>query len=356
MYSKLRFFLNKTISVSGYKYKIADFLFLLITSATSNNFIESTSKSYKFPNADTLHLKLKNISLQNILLYFDNVIDSMIRSLPRNIWKVPVTIAIDETYEPFYGSKHKMTKWIFGYKSVNGATGCYKFAVLSIVCGDKKFVIAVVPIVVGTPKVEYTKQLITLAKSKIKVKLVLLDRGFYSAEIYDYLTKNKLKFICLAHKNSATKKYIEKTVDQSCVVHKIEYSKDFSTNKVFVKLFIIKDYKQFDWIFASNVVLENNKDYLYFYKKRWGIETTFRVCDVTRIPSKSKIMNIRLFLFVFSSLLYNIWTFFKKEKMSFATFMLKVMFDLYLCTICKTNNTKYLLDIYTDKDILKIFV
>ncbi|KAF5428318.1 IS4 transposase, partial [Candidatus Methanophagaceae archaeon] len=47
------------------------------------------------------------------------------------------------------------------------------------------------------------------------------------------------------------------------------------------------------------------------YKKRWGIETTFRVQDEVRIRTKSSIPVIRFALFVFECMLYNVWQFFK---------------------------------------------
>lgn len=48
-----------------------------------------------------------------------------------------------------------------------------------------------------------------------------------------------------------------------------------------------------------------------YYKKRWGIETTFRVQDEVRIKTKSLIPLIRFALFVFECLLDNVWQFFK---------------------------------------------
>ena len=46
-------------------------------------------------------------------------------------------------------------------------------------------------------------------------------------------------------------------------------------------------------------------------KKRWGIETTFRVQDEVRIRTKSLKPEIRFALFVFECMLYNVWQFFK---------------------------------------------
>jgi hypothetical protein len=347
--------LNKNISISGGKYKIRDYLHLLTTSAATNSFIESISKNHKFPNADTLHLKLKNNIIDNIITSFDKVIGTLLCSLPRDLWKVPVVVAIDETYEPFYGSKEKMTPWIFGYKPVCGCIGCYKFAVISIVCRTQKFVIGIVPILVGTAKEEYVSKLIELVSSKITIKHILLDRGFYSAKVFKYLITNKLKFICLCPKNSLTKKYFYQKDLEYSVIHNMKYNNDFSTNKINISLFIIKHYKGYNWLFASNLHLDHYKDYVHFYKHRWGIETTFRVCDQSRIPSKSKHISIRLFLFIFSILLYNLWTFFCKVHMSFSRFLEFLLYSIHIF-IYKHSKYPFRNDFFSDKTLDSIFL
>ena len=47
------------------------------------------------------------------------------------------------------------------------------------------------------------------------------------------------------------------------------------------------------------------------YKKRWGIETIFRVTDDIRIYTTSTNPLIRYFLFMFTCFVYNVWKFFQ---------------------------------------------
>ncbi|MEF8849132.1 MAG: hypothetical protein V5A68_08395, partial [Candidatus Thermoplasmatota archaeon] len=50
------------------------------------------------------------------------------------------------------------------------------------------------------------------------------------------------------------------------------------------------------------------KDYSPCYGKRWGIETSYRVKKHSYLPqTTSKNYQIRLFYFLFSVLLYNLW-------------------------------------------------
>jgi hypothetical protein len=73
----------------------------------------------------------------------------------------------------------------------------------------------------------------------------------------------------------------------------------------------LPDYKGFDCFFATNIQYEKIFRYVRYYKKRWVIETNFRVQDEVKIRTKSPIPMIRFALFVFECLLYNVWQFFK---------------------------------------------
>ncbi len=64
--------------------------------------------------------------------------------------------------------------------------------------------------------------------------------------------------------------------------------------------------------FATNMNVNENEsglaNYLFgLYSKRWGIETGYRMKKELRARTTSKNYMIRLFYFLFSTLLYNIW-------------------------------------------------
>ena len=80
--------------------------------------------------------------------------------------------------------------------------------------------------------------------------------------------------------------------------------------------------KNYDWVFATNteeILLEN---LVILYKKRWRIETMFRVQDEAQIKCKSKDMKIRYFLFLFEQMLQVNWICFYKDKISFKKYLI----------------------------------
>jgi IS4 transposase len=60
------------------------------------------------------------------------------------------------------------------------------------------------------------------------------------------------------------------------------------------------------------------------YKKRWRIETSFRVQDEAKIKCKSKEIKIRYFLFLFEQMLQTIWICFYKEEAPFKKFLIEL--------------------------------
>ena len=117
------------------------------------------------------------------------------------------------------------------------------------------------------------------------------------------------------------------------VVRQGEFSRHKTTYRFKVRFVLIKKYsyiddeKEYDWVFATNLHLKSQKWYLRKYKKRWGIETLFRVTDELRIRTATLNQILRYFLHLFTCLIYNIWKFAKWElndkndEVTFAVFV-----------------------------------
>jgi hypothetical protein len=125
---------------------------------------------------------------------------------------------------------------------------------------------------------------------------------------------------------------------------KIQYPLKLNINKTVIRgettlallkqIFDKRTEKLYDWAFATNQ-FDINLDYIIpTYKKRWRIETGFRVQDEARIMSKSTDARIRFFLFAYEQVLQLIWIVLYKEEVSFKEFLL----ELY--EFCLKRNSK----------------
>ena len=88
---------------------------------------------------------------------------------------------------------------------------------------------------------------------------------------------------------------------------------DYEMENSIFNVVIVKDEGGNKRAFATNEIFDENdvnlSDRLFLlYGKRWGIETSYRVKKQSFLPkTTSKNYQIRIFYFLFSVLLYNLW-------------------------------------------------
>jgi len=113
------------------------------------------------------------------------------------------------------------------------------------------------------------------------------------------------------------KEPLDKLKNGECttVVHQGIYNRGKHPIQVHSRFVLIKqleyEKKTYDWLFATNLDKNTSSSYVKLYKKRWAIETIFRITDDIRIYTTSTCALIRYFLFMFTCLVYNIWKFFQ---------------------------------------------
>ena len=160
----------------------------------------------------------------------------------------------------------------------------------------------------------------------------MFDRGFYDKDLMYELSKMEYPYLIFVPKHKDKKEILYPMKDNE----QIAIYNDFKVNKnqskyagenilIFLKqIYDPRSEKNYDWVFATNLeelLLEN---LIITYKKRWRIETQFRVQDESRIRSRSKEMKIRYFLFLFEQMLQTIWMCFYKDESSFKEFVIEL--------------------------------
>lgn len=256
-------FLEKSFSEfkSNSIYEPKDFKNLLTVAAHGDDFIETVSSVLPGANSDTLFRRIEYFtSVDAVIEAFNSVLGKtlcIVKTFSRNR---AFTIAIDTTYEPYYGEKKNF--WIHGYKPKKGCTGSFCFIMVSIVQGDKRFVLYALPVHLGWNKAKTIAKLLAIASSYIKIKEVLFDRGFYSAAVIDEIKKHYL-YTILVSKNKLVKCMLESVEDYAVVEHELLLNKNFGKRKVKTNLVLIRD--EYDWCFATNMYLHKIRHYIMHY-------------------------------------------------------------------------------------------
>ena len=287
---------------------------LILEASSRNTYIETISNK-----ADSLHYNIA----KGYVEYSDKEFYSAVKVRVKKMRLGAVDIVADITSENFYGKSTGL--YLHNWTGEDGVQAKYHYIVAGILFRNKiiPFYVAILPI--GSFKSYYLGRICDLChEMNLKVKLMKLDRGFYSGEVIDEFELKDMNYLIFAKKSSLFKCMLEGTDKSMIVKHEIKYKKNKSSHKAETDIALVKNVDGYDWVFATNVFLRDARKYVELYRKRWSIETMFRVHDEARIKSKSVNPLVRLFYFMISMLLLFIWNLSFKEKYTFKKFVINL--------------------------------
>lgn len=293
--SKLVAFLNKTFSIKpNAVWRPQNFAELVAKAASHNTYMETVS-SENMPNTDTLHYRVEHDTDANALM---SAFLSLTKRQLRKLKGRKAVVIVDYTHEPFFGKTQN--DWVHGYRPAPGSRGCYKFLAASIVVDNQRYFVYAKPVsTMADETFELWQMLAHLHAMGIRPKAVLMDRGLArDSENLALLHDLGIKYLGLYPKYRNIKKIVAK-MKRSFINRK------FKVKGIPTRLVVGKE--KFAWVFVTNVEFAEFHKYLQLYKRRWNIETGFRVHDEAQIKTKSTDIRVRYFLFLGALLLYNAW-------------------------------------------------
>jgi putative transposase len=288
-----------------------EFINLLIHMCKTRDYAENGSNTLSeerkhVPKGETLLYHLKNYhNTDQIKRMFTTMFElnwEIARKM--HMFTRPVDVGIDFTDIPFYGDKN--TDMIVKKQPGDGTTNCYRFATINIVEQNKRFVLLAVPYGKFDNKERILHQLLGYAQQRIKIRRLYADRAFFTSNCINIFRRYHIKFIIPATENNRIRKLLEVLDDQTLV-------RDYEMQNTRFHIAIAVDDNGIKRAFATNISFNEHdvgfSKYLFrLYGKRWGVETTFRVLKHTFwAKTTSKNYFIRLFYFLLSCLLYNLW-------------------------------------------------
>lgn len=329
--SKINSFLEKSFFslLSSIMLPINLMSYQLVKVAKSNTYVETLGQS-----ADTLHVWIKKSYEEDFRRAFEIEVRKSLKHLGVKYGR----LAFDMTTEPFYGKTRNF--YIFDTPKDKKNRGEFKFITVCLITRNKQIPLMAIPVRLGN-QTSLTIDLLKYCQTLFKrIRLAVFDRGFYIAEVIDYLEAHKIKYIILVpEKKGKIKDYVERTDELGKYMHTMNYSKDKSTWKPKTMIVICKGVDEFPWIFATNIHFNTRAEYIWYYKRRWQIETNYRVEDEAKIKSKSCNYLIRYFYFLVSLLLHLLWIVHKnlKEYVQFKKY-LDIVEQILFCDYLEIRN------------------
>jgi len=299
-------------------YSKSQFIDLMIHLGQTRDFAENGNKTFReirntgCPDADTLLYHLKNYQdykqLHKMFTTLFEIVWNMTQQA--NIFDITkrYDVAIDFTEWYYYGDRN--TPMVVGKEPDRGTSKCYKFATINIVEAGKRFTLLALPVGPFDTKEQILSKLFSYALQRIKIRRVYVDRGFFDSNAIKVFQRFHLKYLMPATKISTVKDVMD-IVPAPSVITDFEM-KDITFNLVIVED-ELEDGNKVKRAFATNEEYNENDVNLAerlfdLYGKRWGVETSYRIKKHSYLPkTTSKNYLIRLFYFMFSVLLYNLW-------------------------------------------------
>ncbi len=261
--------------------------------------------------ADTLHRYVS--ALDESLL--KRAYEQQVRFVLKRLNTKDVELAIDGKKDAYFGKQGGLNSR--GTKFERGTNQAWEYIVVSVV-KPVKIPLMAVRYPQGADLTNCCVELLDYVKSlPLNVKMIYFDRGFYTSKLIDYLENRKgrspLPYLIFVRRDQKIKKYVEQTQDFKIFAHEFKYSHDKSTWKPTTKIVVCKNAGVnkkgvfYHMIFATNKKKPSRKLILE-YKKRWNIETSFRIMEEAKIKTKSNNKIIRLFYFLLRCLLHTMWS------------------------------------------------
>ncbi|NEO68063.1 MAG: ISH3 family transposase [Moorea sp. SIO3H5] len=290
---------------------------ILIKAASNGDSIENTAKLLKnVPTANDIRYHLNKI---NNFEELEARINQALKSrIPLGLKKGCLKIAIDLNLIGYYGQPTLLElPYIYRSEAKSGTYSFYAYATLYVITKNKRVTLAIRGIrQFDTSVAIITYLLAELDSLKINVKKLYLDRGFFNTPVIRWLQALDIPFIMPAIKTGKQGgiKQLLKGKKSYKTTYTITRDKDDS---VTFELWIICKYKkgkgkrnrhgvQYFAYVAHKI--KTNLGYIYQdYRKRFGIETSYRLKNICRIRTNNKNPVLRLLFVGISFLLVNIW-------------------------------------------------
>ncbi len=291
----------------------------VLKASESNTYVETVSNK-----ADCLHYHLG----KNYAEVLSKENSRFLKKIIRGRRFGAVKIIVDITEEDFYGKVDSL--FIHPWPGKDGVVGKFRYMVAGILFRNKILPFYVSILRNGSFKAQFLGEIVDLCRSMgLNIKIMMLDRGFYSGDIIDVFSLKDINYLIFVPKKMLFKCMLEGSSKSIVIEHEIKYRQNKTTHRAETLIALVKEIQDYDWVFATNIFFRRAEKYVYLYKQRWNIETMFRVHDEARIKTKSKNPVIRLFYFMVGMFLLLIWNLYEKTSYTFKLFI------IILCSLFK---------------------
>lgn len=224
------------------------------------------------------------------------------------------TVVIDFHDDPYYGKPD--SPYVVRGKHVKGTNSFFRYATVCLIEHGVNYTLGMRSVEKSATYGEILKELIIQAKKLVNVKVVLADAAFYIREVMTFLDQEAITFIIKGRKTKGVQlllKNCEKELTTEGAFKVVPYVIKSHARKGTHQLQLIVYRQQAILrVLAVNARCElKASDCIRLYKKRFSIETSYRMKHLVKAWTTSKKPVLRSVLFGMSCLLYTFWSIYR---------------------------------------------
>ncbi len=259
--------------------------------------------------------------------------ESLTCELPRRMRRRRWRVAIDWHLSPYYGLPQDSKNEIYYGKPKQGTKQFHAYASACIVEKGQRYTLALTWVRRHESMVTVLRRLVDrIREIGLKIKRMLLDRAFFNVPVVEFLQAENLPFVMPVMIRGRKPKKKRKATGLRRIKQQSAgwYSHTMKNKKKEVTILVCvgyrrhrnrKDGKQVTQklLFAAWRVHGSPTEIREQYRKRFGIETSYRQMRQARIYTCTRNPHLRLFFVAISLILRNLWVWIHQTLLSEGT-------------------------------------
>ena len=304
---------NLTIHIDGYACDTEMALSVVTKAALENSSIAAVCEDLKAVADDnTLREQLNAVIDVTEMARQEVEMNAALASgLPHKLPRGGVEVAIDFHNEPFYGKTAETRTYTCRDRSQKGSTRFFRIASASVMWRGIRLTLALTYVLPEYSTLDVLKRLLQrLTHLGFHATVLYLDKGFCSGKVITYLQRQRqaaiiacpqrgetggTRALCQGRQSYRTRyTFTDGTEVDMAVVATLPRGKDGKRRRKWLLFVVIG----LDW---------SPKTIMRCYRRRFGIESTYRQMRQLRVVSSSRNPALKFFFLALSLVLVNLW-------------------------------------------------
>jgi len=250
---------------------------------------------------------------------------ALVTKLPKALRRKRRLLAIDLTLIPYHGQPARDKKEIYRSQPKSGTTHFHAYATAVVLHKGHRYTLALSRVERGEAMKDVLERLLAIVRRRgVRIKYLLLDKGFFSVAVISYLKRARHGFIIPAVARGRKPKAAQPAKGLRALLKKCHgyYAHTLTSHangrRSSTRLTICVASKLYrhektgkrrrkKLLYAVHKIRLTPRDIRETYRKRFGIETSYRQMNEARIKTSTRDPRSRLLFVGIALVLRNVW-------------------------------------------------